>query len=253
MNKQFLFCLALGIASLFADSVFAVQTKALQAAGHYAAKEYDEAAQLYAEIIEQGNVSADLFYNYANTCFNLERYGEAILFYERALVLNPLHEDAQFNLDFVNQRITDKIERMQPFFIISWINALGLLFTTDEWAYGSIALFVVALTGCLLFIFGRYRRLRKAAFVVGIIAVGLSLCAFAFAFAQKNRLEAHTDAIVMVGAVTVKSAPNTDSADLFVLHEGAKIAVIQAVENWSEIRIADGSVGWIKNTSFERI
>ena len=50
----------------------------------------------------------------------------------------------------------------------------------------------------------------------------------------------------MTPTVTVKSSPSTDSVDLFVLHEGAKVEVVDTQGEWAQIRIANGSYGWLE-------
>jgi SH3-like domain-containing protein len=46
--------------------------------------------------------------------------------------------------------------------------------------------------------------------------------------------------------VTVLSAPNEDSADVFVLHEGVKVRIEEVRDEWAEISLPDGKVGWVK-------
>ena len=81
----------------------------------YAAKQYAEAANMYAEMFQYGE-SAELYYNYANALYKSNQIGLAILNYERALRLDPTNEDIKFNLEFVNKMKTDKIEPLEKFF-----------------------------------------------------------------------------------------------------------------------------------------
>ena len=48
-------------------------------------------------------------------------------------------------------------------------------------------------------------------------------------------------------AYDVKSSPNTTSVDLFVLHEGTKVSILDEADGWSKIKIANGSVGWLQS------
>ncbi|MBZ0242213.1 MAG: SH3 domain-containing protein, partial [Bacteroidales bacterium] len=45
--------------------------------------------------------------------------------------------------------------------------------------------------------------------------------------------------------ITVKSSPSASSVDLFVLHEGTKVSLLDELDGWQKIRIANGSVGWL--------
>lgn len=225
-----------------------------RAAELYAAQAYDEAAQIYAQIIDEGAVAPELYYNYANACYKSHKIGLAVLNYERALALRPDYEDARFNLDFVNQQITDKIEPIQPFFLTAWIAALGRIMSANAWAVTGIVLFCSALILALIYVFGKRRWLRKTAFFCALFAFLCSCCATAYSFAAKHRLEERSAAIVMVGATTVKSAPDDSGTELFVLHEGTKVIIKSTfADSWVEIRIADGHVGWLKASDIERI
>lgn len=218
----------------------------------YAEKEYENAVATYEELLAQGE-SADLFYNYANALFKTNEIGKAILYYEKALKINPLHADAKANLDFANTKITDKIEQYQPFFLNEWFSSFGKMLTTNQWAYLSIGLFLAAAILALLFLFSSYRRLRKICFFTGILAFLLSIFSLIYAFSQKNYVENNPYAIVLSGSVSVKSSPSISGTELFVLHEGTKIEVISTTQNWAEIRYSGDKIGWVTDDTFEKI
>ena len=93
--------------------------------------------------------------------------------------------------------------------------------------------------------------MRKLGFFGGIVMLivfGLSVL-FALQFRKASLTE--DQAIVMTPTVTVKSSPNTSSVDLFVLHEGTKVDLLDEADGWSKIKIANGSIGWLQ-TDFIR-
>jgi len=63
---------------------------------------------------------------------------------------------------------------------------------------------------------------------------------------QRNRSDF---AVIMVDKVEIRAAPNTDSMELFSLHEGTRVHVLREAAEWLEIRIADGNVGWLPAAS----
>jgi SH3-like domain-containing protein len=96
-----------------------------------------------------------------------------------------------------------------------------------------------------MFLMSRRTGLRKLGFFVGLVALlGLSF-SVVFAVESQRALSRHDEAIVMTPTVTVKSSPSEQSVDLFVLHEGTKVRVLDSARDWNKIRIADGSVGWL--------
>ena len=58
----------------------------------------------------------------------------------------------------------------------------------------------------------------------------------------------------MSSSVVVKSTPNESGTDLFVLHEGTRVEIIDdSMKEWKEIRLADGKVGWMPAEAMEVI
>ena len=62
------------------------------------------------------------------------------------------------------------------------------------------------------------------------------------------------DAIVIRPVTSVKSSPSAEaSTDLFILHEGTKVKIIDSVGAWNNIELADGRQGWIPTRDIEVI
>jgi SH3-like domain-containing protein len=58
----------------------------------------------------------------------------------------------------------------------------------------------------------------------------------------------------MSSAVSIKSTPAENGTDLFVLHEGTKVVITDSsMDDWKEIRVADGKRGWIETSKIEMI
>ena len=53
-------------------------------------------------------------------------------------------------------------------------------------------------------------------------------------------------AVVFAAQTQVKSAPTNSSEVNFELHEGTKILVLESIDNWRKIKIADGKTGWMQ-------
>ena len=218
----------------------------------YADKQYAAAAELYESMFQYGE-SADLYYNYANALYKSNQIGLAILNYERALRLNPTNEDIKFNLDFVNRMKTDKIEPIERFFLTEWLDALARMMTSNQWAYASIIGFVCMLVLVLLYLFGRKVWLRKTAFFSALFLLLFSVFTMINAFKIKALVENNPAAIVLSGAVSVKSSPDDSGTEVFVIHEGTKVNVISTLSTWSEVRLADGNIGWLQTATIEKI
>ena len=65
---------------------------------------------------------------------------------------------------------------------------------------------------------------------------------------------AEDEAVVMVPYVSAKSSPSVGSAqELFILHEGTKVKVIDKVAGWNNIELSDGRQGWVPASDIEII
>ena len=70
---------------------------------------------------------------------------------------------------------------------------------------------------------------------------------------QLYEASSRAEAIVLDPVVTAKASPDEQSVDTFVIHSGLKVDLGESVGEWVRITLADGKVGWIRNTSCEPI
>ena len=212
----------------------------------YNAGNYDSAMMLYEQILATDMESAPLYYNMGNTYYKMHEYPMAIYCYEKALKLDPSNDDVRTNLEIANLAIVDKIEPVPQSFIVRGWNGLKHKLSSDQWAYVSLAAFALLLVAVYLFLRARKTGWRKFGFFSGIVVFIVMALSVLFAAQLKQASSKEDQAIVMTPTVTVKSSPNTASVDLFVLHEGAKVTILDEADGWDKIKIANGSVGWLQ-------
>ena len=94
-----------------------------------------------------------------------------------------------------------------------------------------------------------------SAFVIGaVVFLLVTISSFSFSVWQKNDYMRADGAVVMVPVTSVKSSPSEEvSKDLFILHEGTKVTILDAVGDWRNIELADGRQGWIHCDDIEVI
>jgi len=214
---------------------------------------FTEAIDLYKRVIVLGYESPDLYYNLGNSYFKLNEFASAILWYERAKRLDPGNEDIDFNLKVANNKIADQIEPLPELFYKRWFRNLINLFPADTWAGAGLFLFILALAFGSLYLLSRVLALRKIGFWLGAIILLFSFITVLFAWNSYTTVKNANEAIISTPTITIKSSPDEKSVDLFVLHEGTKVQIKDQIGAWFEIRIANGSVGWIPSSSFEKI
>lgn len=223
-----------------------------QANAAYNAGNYDSAKELYEKILTLDMESVPLYFNMGNTYYKMHDYPMAIYCYEKALKLDPSNEDVQINLAIANRAIVDKIEPMPQSFIVRWWQNTRAWFSCDQWAWLSIVVFALLLVSLFLFLRARKLGVRKLGFFTGLVFLLVFALSVVFAFQLKQSSLTQDQAIIMTPTVNVKSSPNDASVDLFVLHEGTKVDVLETESGWNKIRIANGSVGWLSEDSMRR-
>lgn len=225
----------------------------LRAEEAYAAGEYDNALTIYTSVLEKGYESADLYYNIANCYFRKGELAPSILNYERALRLDPSHEDAEHNLEFAESKTVDRIDEIGSVFLVDWWNALCNLMSADSWAWLSVSLFIICLGSLSIYIFIRKLWIRKLGFSVFVITLFFTITSICSTSTRYN-IESSTDyAIVFSQTVTIKSSPDNSGNDLFILHEGTKVNIKSRLGQWVEIITSDGSSGWMPADAIEVI
>lgn len=214
---------------------------------NYQEKNFTHAIEDYGRLVDEGYVSSELFFNLGNAYFKTNNIANAIINYERAKLLSPDDEDILFNLKLANLRIVDKIEPVPELFILKWLKNIINGRTADQWAtWAVVFLWVTFSFGCL-FLFFNQAILKRIGFFIGVIFLLLTIISVIFGI-RKNRIDTiHPYAIVFVQNSYIKSAPDFQSTDLFILHEGVKVQIVETTHEWNKIKLADGKVGWIKS------
>lgn len=247
-SKTFLFCVLMVFVSLSASAI----TKE-NADAEYKRGNYQQAIKDYTELLKQG-VNADLYYNLGNAYYRTDNVTQAILAYERALMLSPGDDDIRFNLQFATSKTIDKITPESKMFFVTWYQSLVNFTSVDNWAVMAIASIVLVLLLVLMFLFGPNVMLRKIGFYGGCLFFVLFVFCNFFAYQQKYNLQNRTAAIVIAPSVTVKKTPANGSSDVFVIHEGTKVDITdKGLKDWRGIRLADGREGWLQTRQIEEI
>jgi tetratricopeptide (TPR) repeat protein len=219
----------------------------------YASENYDSAKYAYEAIIATGAISTELYYNTANCYYKLKTYPSAVLYYEKALKLNPTDEDIKFNLDVANQHITDKIEALPTIFYVSWWNNIVNILNLSMWTKMSIYTAIIICISLALFFIIQSEQLKKLSFYSTLFFAFNFIISYSAANTAKNRIEIANTAIVFAPSLNVKSAPSSNGTKLFVIHEGTKVNIIQVNNNWVEISLADGNIGWVEKMTIINI
>jgi hypothetical protein len=208
---------------------------------------YREALENYLRIEDEGFESGSLYFNIGNAYFKLGDLGHAILYYERAQRLLPRDEDVLANLQLARSLTADEITPLPRFWLlraVSWwvqLVSTSLLRLIVATAYLAAMLGIATMVlrrGTNIAVAGRWMTACGAALVV-IFGINLLV--------RELRIGQPEEAVVMVEEVSVRSAPSDDAAlTVFAIHEGTKVRVDRRTDEWLEIVLEDGKVGWVR-------
>lgn len=247
MKKHFtIITLALLLLNFISLELPAQQADIDKAGKAYMAGFYENAITLYEKLLSQEQASPEIYYNLGNAYFKTGNMPSAILNYERALKYRPNDEDILYNLGVANSRIVDKIDVLPELFYIRWWKSLKQLLAPDGWAVAlitAVSLFFIILA---LFLLSRSATARKALFSASLVILVVALISGAIAWQTYHEARQQVAAIVFTPTLPVKSSPDESSIDLFVIHEGLKVKIIDKLGEWNEISIPNGSKGWVK-------
>ncbi len=253
---QFSVCLLLIAHCLLFNKAFASNDETslfIQANQLYKEKNYEGAIALYDSIVKSGYSSAELFFNLGNAHFKLGHATPAILNYERAKKLSPSDDDIDFNLRIANLRVVDRVEEIPEVFFVRWVKNFVIKHSSDGWAKLTLIVIWAAFVFGVIFLFANNYWLKRSGFTATMLALLFSLLFAFLSYGQYNYQRKSDVAIVFVKNVYIKSAPDRQSTDLFILREGIKVSLLESEGEWQKIQLADGKVGWMRKEGLEVI
>jgi len=246
------------IAFLFVLTVFQVNAQTVdsllvQANSAYNQGLYDSSINLYNRVLDKKVESSALYYNLGNAWFKKGEVPHAILYYEKAKKLSPDDEDINYNLGVANSMIVDKIETVPKLFFQEWWAYFYDLFGANQWAVILLISWAMLVLFFGIFVLSRGRRNKKIGFFLGLLFLLLTVTSYGLASQKHHHAVSRDEAIIFTPTITVKSSPTQTAVDLFVIHEGTKVKILDKVDNWVKIKISNGSIGWIPEKSLEEI
>lgn len=250
--KNFRFIVLLVSLVLLKSLAYAQPEEFEQANTAYMEGEYEQALNLYLKTAAQYR-SANLYYNIGNTYYKLHQIPRSILFYERALKLNPANEDIRYNLAQANKLIADKIDSKPVSKLNIWWKWFKYGNGEKTWGWLSISFMLLAAILFVLYFISHRLFLRRVGFFGGFIVVALSIAAYVLGMDARNYLQTSDAAIITTAKAEVMSAPTADATEMFVLHEGSRVKLLDEQGDWREIEISSGAKGWLKVSAYEEI
>ena len=209
----------------------------------YASDSITKAIALYDSILARGRESSELYYNLGNCYYKNKDWANAIWHYEKSLKIEQNEKTIQ-NLALVNLKLIDRIEPLPELFYKKWLKSISQLFNTKFW---QILTLICVWLFLLVRIFASFTTYKKDKLSHALLLIAILLL-FIANFSYTNTI-AKKEGIIFSSTVIVNSAPTPNSADLFSLHAGVKVEVVDEIGDWINIKLTNGNTGWVKKNS----
>jgi len=224
---------------LIGISLFASTFK--QANTYYDKGEYQKAASIYEELIQNGDRTVGVYYNLGNCYWRLNKIGFARYYWEKAEKISP-QDDTEYNISLVRKMTGEKKEENFLTILSSKIsfNTLTLVFLIFEYLF---------LFSLFIYYFIKQEKYLWLGVFFGFIFI---LTALFFYFYYER--EILTREAVVIKEVKFFSSPGLLGKEQGVLPEGRKVILFDITDSWAEVGIKEKSLkAWVNKQAIKEI
>jgi len=253
MKKIHVFLLMLVF--IFAGSLLAQDAQQLFRQGNqfFQKGDYQKAIQAYQKILQEGYESGELYYNLGNAYFKMGQLGKARLYYERAKRFMPEDDALNENLELLEHRLVDKIQKPPKFFLTVWWESFLGLFSLNLLTYLVAAFFWLFLITWAYYLYMKKQKHKERGKGLIIVTLFIFLLFSITLFDKINHVDKKNYGVILKPTVTVYSEPRKEATEIFMVHEGTKVKILRRNNGWLEIKLDDGKTGWLRANTLEKV
>lgn len=230
---------------LFNNLLFASTITIKESEELYKNEQYELALKKYKLLLKSTPNNPNLLFNTGNTYFKLNLMGYAIGYYLKALKISPNESDYKYNLNIARKFIQQEksIEKKSIFSTISK-QVSKITFST------SLNLILLSIGFFLTTLFFLITKKRKNELFTNLTSISiLFLLISSILFFLKLNESKIIEAVVVDKKISAHSGPSEKLSTLFYIHEGKLCEIKSQDNNWSEIKLSNGFIGWVKTSS----
>ena len=212
--------------------------------------DFVKSADYYRQHLNLSSPDPAILYNLANCLYQQGEPAQALVLYERALLLSPRDSDIRENLNLICRKLmlpeTGRLENPRDLIV----NVRDML-RPDEWLLIGAALWACA--GIILAFRRKFISRMNLAALLSVIGMLFVLTAVA-SITQLNSSYSSKTAVVVMKNIQVYLLPSENSKQTdFRISCGEKIRIEEERESWLRVRTENGSEGWIKSDAAEKL
>ncbi|MCF6313555.1 MAG: tetratricopeptide repeat protein [Verrucomicrobiales bacterium] len=208
----------------------------------YEAGKYQQAGKKYLDSFEQGLHSEELFYNLGNSFFKQENYGEASLWYRRALVLNPHMPEPRQNLRALKNRVgLLEFENKGYLKLLSHFRDNELISTL------TLCIWIALLSLAAALWVNKLRPWRALLISVSILFALISVASILALKRYRQEVSPDNRAVITSANAVAQTAPVPDAKTVIELPPGSEVRIVTDSGPWQYIDIPGGIRGWVRS------
>ncbi len=212
---------------------------------HSARGDFKAAMGAYEDLARSGPVSANLFFNIGNTHFQTGNLGLAAVFFERALLLEPGHPEAEHNLQATLEKAGSSPQKTPR--VMTFARHAAQVQPQGLWpVLGSLSFWILAAGVSGLWLF---HSKSATGFAIGIGLLGV-LTSAAIVLVQSTESRR---ALIIAPQTVALSAPADRAQTVMTLTAGVPVHILSERGPWTYCELPGQSKGWISAPQLERV
>lgn len=240
------------------------------AARAYGNGDYEKAAELYLQVMENDGVSASLLFNLGNSYGQMGSDDKAILCYERARKLDPRNEEINTNLEYFTRKVADanklaakgksvNLDTDTENFLSKIYRVIAIDNRSNSWAVFAVISFLLFLAFLALYMCTPNVLARKTGFFSGLTFLGFTVVFLIFSLMAAHEYKSRDEAVLIgVTAELLDSADENAHSVSTPFNKGTKFRIIETKtdrngKEWAKVRYNGANSGWIKKEHLEVI
>lgn len=213
-------------------------------------KQYDSALACFRQVAAARPGIAEVYYNIGNTYYRLNQVAPAVLYYEKALHINPDYKEARENLAITQGRISNHINETPDIFFIRWWNTLTAGSLANLWAWLALATFI---TIVLIMLTNRLKKTSRP--IPGQVTGTLWfvwLCILALAWFAGRNSGSSNIAVVMQNDTPLMNS-DLKGKPLVVMPGGTTVRIKSINGEYATVTLPDGRTGVVQTSLIQSI
>lgn len=219
----------------------------------YSEGDYEEAIAKYNEILDNGQTAVAVHFNLGNAYYKINEVAPSIYHYEKALQMAPNDKDVINNLEFARKMAVDDLGEVPQNAFQRWTSGILNLLGPSGWGWASVGLMLLFSLFFILYYFSRKPLQKRIFFITGLLLLFLAIVSVFLGYSRMTTEEGQVHSIVFTEEVEVKSEPSQGSLEVFTLHEGAKVEVLEEFQGWAKIGLPNGDQGWMEKPHLKEL